>query len=98
MNLTATATAERPECQKRVCELARREFIAKVRTLPLLRSRFVVVETAEGLQREPLCAGLLRKAGLGWGQVADLGTHQLIYLKRALPKAIRLAADTDAVA
>jgi hypothetical protein len=72
--------------QRRRRELARREFLDRVRSAPmLLRADAVVHDTPEGPCRAPACDRFLAYHGVGWGQVADLGDSQVLWLRRELP-------------
>ena len=62
------------------CELARRLFIRRAETCPIIEARTATVDSPGGPCRAPACLEPLDAAATGWFQIADLGDRQVIGL------------------
>ena len=91
----------RTQRQRERCELARRLFIERVRRCPLYRADTVAIDLGGEEGRLPKLHADVIASGAAWGQVADLGDSQIIFLDRAVPVPSRRgvvpvqAADLD---
>jgi len=82
MSHAAKGKVVRTRRQLRRCELARRLFIEKAKKRAMLQADFTTVIEDEQEIRVPVCRDTLRQAGSAWGQVADLGDSQIIWLPK----------------